>query len=323
MNDTAHLGHDHGWFGELVEHLFESTPLPAQWQEFCSHLVIDTLSIFFLLIVVMTVVYFINGFVNMDRLHHKLEHLQSIPGFLLATAAGVVSPFCTCSILPVLMGLLSVGVPVSVCLCYLTASSLLNITALLSLVAVAGPQFTLFYIALSLVILIVSSVIFSLLRLNTDASSLLREHHHHHEQQVCSHCFWHRLKCAFLSTLSVFRKCWIYILAGVVLSSGIMALFSIDTLTAIVNENVFLSTTIVSLVGIPVHSDIFSIAPVLTLFLRISPVVAMAFSLSTMVLSIPSIVILARALKVKTVALYCGVLIALTLLINWAGALIV
>ena len=322
MNEAAHLGHDHGWFGELVEQLFSKTALPDQWQDFLSHLLIDAVNIFALLLLVMTVIYFLSSYINMDKLHHRLEHLKSIPGFLLAAVAGMISPFCSCSIMPVLMGLLSVGVPVSVCLCYLTASSLLNITAVLSLFAVAGPQFAIAYLIFSTVLLIASSIAFSLLKLDAGAHSLLDEHHHHHEQKICGHCFWHRLKCALLSTLTVFRKCWLYILLGVMLSSAIMAFFPMETLTRVVNENGFLSTSIVTIVGIPIHSDIFSIAPVLLLLLQISPAVAMAFALATMVLSIPSIVILTRALKAKTVAVYCGVLIALTFAINWIGLLV-
>ena len=89
----------------------------------------------------MTAVYFLSSYINMDKLHRKLAHLNSIPGYLLAAAAGMLSPFCSCSILPVLIGLISVGVPVSVCLCYLTASSLINLTAIVSVFAVAGVQF--------------------------------------------------------------------------------------------------------------------------------------------------------------------------------------
>lgn len=317
MNETSHLGHEHGWLGEWIEEWFHHSDLPEPWQDFFSHMLIDVITIFFLLVVVMTIVYFISSYINMDKLHHKLEHLKSLPGFLLATVAGMVSPFCSCSIMPVLMGLLSVGVPTSVCLCYLTASSLLNITAILSLFAVTGPQFAGIYIGISLVILCASSLLFSGMKLDGSTHSLLEEHHHHHQPQICTHCFWHRLKCALLSTFAVFRKCWIYILLGVVLSSAIMAFFPMDALTQVVNENGFLSSSIVTVVGIPIHSDIFSIAPVLTLLLQISPAVAMAFSISTMVLSIPSVIILTRALRGKTVAVYCGVLVGLTFLANW------
>lgn len=317
MHDHIHAGHDHGAFGELVESLFAKTPLSEQWQEFFTHFFIDIIQIFALLLLVMTVVYFLNSYINMDKLHQKLAHLKSLPGFLLAAAAGVLSPFCSCSIIPVLMGFLSVGVPVSVCLCYLTASSMLNITALLSVYAVTGPAFGTTYLLASLFILAVSSLLFSLLRLDSAAKTLADKHHHHHEEQVCDHCIWHRIRCALLSALTLLQKCWIFILFGVLLSSAIMTFFSMDTITRVVNENEFLSATIVSLIGIPIHSDIFSVSPVLLLLQEISPVVALSFATATMAISVPSIVILTRALKTKTVLIYCGILIGIVLLTSW------
>lgn len=321
MQTESH-GHNHGAFGEWIEHLFSLTSLPEDWQEFLSHFVIDTLQIFLLLIVVMTAIYFISSYINMDKLHHKLEHLKSIPGFALAIAAGTLSPFCSCSIIPVLIGLLSVGVPASVCLCYLTASSMINLTAVISVYAVAGPWFGTAYLICSLLIIIGSSILLSVFKLDSGVKHYVDEHHHHHVQQTCNHCIWHRLKCALLSTFHVFSECWFYVVLGVALSSGVTAFLSMESITQAVNSNTFLSTTLVTLVGIPIHSDIFSIAPVLTLLIEISPVVALGFALSSMVISIPSIVILTRALKAKTVAIYCGTIVVTTLLVSYACILL-
>ena len=154
-----HAGHDHGLLGEWIEALTERLPVPESVHEFITHFITDSLNIFLLLFVVMTAVYFLSSYINMDKLHRKLAHLNSIPGYLLAAAAGMLSPFCSCSILPVLIGLISVGVPVSVCLCYLTASSLINLTAIVSVFAVAGVQFGVAYLIGSVIILIALSVL--------------------------------------------------------------------------------------------------------------------------------------------------------------------
>ena len=316
---TLQAGHNHGAFGELIERLFDLLPIPETFRTFLSHMVIDTVNIFVLLLLVMTAVYFLSSYIKMDKLHEKLSHLKSIPGFLLAIAVGVLSPFCSCSIIPVLIGLISVGVPVSVCLCYLTASSMINLTAVFSLFAVAGPKFGLVYLAACLIIIVGSSVAFSFLKMDSGVKNYVDEHHHHHEECSTKHGLGSRLKCAFLSTLNVFKKCFVYIVLGVALSSAIMTFFSMDAITRVVDENSFLSTTIAFVIGLPIHSDIFSVAPVLTLLLEISPSVALAFVLPTMALSIPSVVILTRALKTKVVAVYCGVIVAITLAVSYLG----
>ncbi|MCI5923183.1 MAG: permease [Oscillospiraceae bacterium] len=315
-----HAGHDHGLLGEWVEALTERLPVSESVHEFITHFITDSLNIFLLLFVVMTAVYFLSSYINMDKLHRKLAHLNSIPGYLLAAAAGMLSPFCSCSILPVLIGLISVGVPVSVCLCYLTASSLINLTAIVSVFAVAGVQFGVAYLIGSVIILIALSVLLASLKLDSGVKHYDCEHHHDHEHAPKT--VGARLKHALLDMLNMVKKCWLFILLGVALSSAIMAFFSLDAITQIVNSNEMLSSLIVSVVGIPIHSDIFTIAPVLLLLLKISPAVALSFALSSMVISIPSAILLTRALRGKTVALYCAAATGITMLVGLLSCLI-
>lgn len=318
-HEHNHTGHNHGFFGEWIEHLLEHVNMNEKLRELLGHIIVDTLHIFFLLLVVMFAVYLLTSYINMDKLHKKLGSLKSIWGFLLATFIGVLSPFCSCSIIPVLMGFLSVGVPVSVCLCFLTASSMINLTAILSLYATTGTTFTLTYIICSLIIITISSIVFSLMKLDNSVSNY---HSHHHDSDNKPVTFKEHLTSSLSCTFDVFKRSFLFIIIGVVLSSVIMTYLSIDHLTEMVNNNSFLSATIVSLIGIPVHSDIFSIAPILLLLKTISPNVAMTFTLATMAISLPSVIILTRAIKTKTVLVYCGVICALTILIGYATILV-
>ena len=316
----VHAGHNHGFLGEWIESLIEGFSLPHTVSEFITHFIVDTLTIFVLLAVIMTAVYFISSYINMEKLHHTLARLNSVPGFLLAVAAGTISPFCSCSILPVLIGLISVGVPVRICLCYLTSSSLLNLTAILSVFAIAGPSFGAAYVAASLVILILLAHILKLFPLEQGVKRYECEHpHEHHAHEKTAGARFHH---ALLDMLAVLRKCAVFILLGVALSSAVMAFFSLDTITKIVNDNELLSTAIVTLIGLPIHSDIFSIAPVLLLLLKISPAVALTFTLSSMVISVPSAILLTRALRIRVVLLYCGIAAVVSLLVGMASIFI-
>lgn len=314
-----HAGHSHSFLGEITENVLSLTGLKEPYLDFFSHIIVDTLNIFFLLIVVMTVVFFLTSYIDMKKLHQKLSSLKSIGGFILATLIGVLSPFCSCSIVPVLMGLISMGVPISVCLCYLTASSMLNLTAILSLFATIGPQFSIIYIICSVLIIIISSVIFSFCKLDNSISPY---HAHHHDSFKKDQKFSVRLKSALSCTFDVFKRSYLFVLTGVILSSFIMAFFSIDTLSNLVNDNAVLSTAIVSVIGIPLHSDVFSIAPIIEILTILSPSVALTFALSTMAISLPSIIILTRAIKIKTVLIYCGVITAITVSIGYIGLLV-
>lgn len=310
----VHAGHNHGFLGEWIEAFVHLFSLPESVSEFITHFLTDTITIFFLLAVIMTAVYFLSSYINMEKLHHTLARLNSIPGFLLAVAAGTVSPFCSCSILPVLIGLISVGVPVRICLCYLTSSSLLNLTAILSVFAIAGPSFGVAYLVASLIVLVLLALVLKLFPLEQGVKHYECEHpHEHHAHEKTARARFHH---ALLDMLAVLRKCAVFVLLGVALSSAVMAFFSLDTITQIVNDNELLSTAIVTLIGLPIHSDIFSIAPVLLLLLKISPAVALTFTLSSMVISVPSAILLTRALRVRIVLLYCAIAAVLSFLVG-------
>lgn len=308
---ATHAGHNHGGISEWLVSFLDHIPMDELLRTCISHIIIDAVNVFSLLIVIMFAVFLISGYFDIGRLQKKLHGLKSIWGFILAIFIGILSPFCSCSIIPVLMGFLSVGVPVSVCLCFLTASSMINITAIVSLYATTGVQFTTTYILASLFIIIVSSIIFSIFKLDSSVSSY---HSHHHDEGTPLTDLKSRLKSAFFCTLNVLKRSALFILFGVILSSVIMTYLPIDTLADVVGENSALSVTLIGLIGIPIHSDIFSVAPLINLFLSLSKGLALTFTLATMAISLPSIILLSRAIKLKTVLCYCGVIIVLTLL---------
>lgn len=296
--------------GGAVHHFLENLGFGEQAVEFGTHVAADCMEVFVLLFVVMTGVYFLQSYINLEGLKQRLARLKNFWGYLLAAVLGMLSPFCSCSIVPVLLGLLSMGVPMSVCLCMMTASSLLNLTALTSLYTLMGPSFFGTYFVTALVIVAVSSVIFSRLSFVDATKEYHLGHHHHHESKPTTA---KRLLYAVQNAWGVFRSSWAYIVAGVVLSAAIIAFAPMEKLVQVINSHSILSATMAALIGLPIHSDVFSILPVLRLLYQVCPSVAVAFSISTMVISIPGMVLLSRVLKPKVILQYTGTLAALTL----------
>lgn len=310
---TAHAGHSHSFLGGIAEKVLSQMNMSDNLRECLTHIITDSINVFFLLIAVMLIVFLATSYVNLSKLQEKLASLRSVVGFLLAILLGVLSPFCSCSIIPVLMGFLSVGVPMSVCLCFLTASSMLNITAIISLYSIMGPTFTLYYLIIALIIIIVSTIVFVLLKLEHTVGEY---HSHEHHDEVEAVTFSQKMYSAWQCTLNVLKRSWIFILVGIVLSAIIMSYLPIEQFAEVVEENSVVSTLIVSLIGIPIHSEIFSIAPILQLFSSISRQLAIAFVISTMAISVPTIVVMFRVVKAKTVLIYCGTIISLALILS-------
>lgn len=314
LSASTHVGHQHGAFGEFIEWLLDLTPLNETVKSLFNHIIVDSVNVFALLLVVMVAIFFLSTYIDMGKLNKKLGSLKSIWGFMLAIAIGVLSPFCSCSTIPVLMGFLSVGVPVPVALCYLTASSMLNISALVSLYATSGTNFTLLYIGSALLVIILSSIVLSFAKLDNTVSDF---HSHHHQEHKKQQTLKQRITSALLCTANVVKRSYLFILLGVILSAAIMTYFSVDTLSVMVKDNSVISTLLVGLVGIPLHSDIFSISSIITLLRQLSTGIALTFTLATMAISLPAIVILTRAIKAKTVFYYCGIIVVLTLLVSY------
>ena len=131
--------HDHSFFEELLEGL---TPILREGKRrlsFWATCSPDLLQIYLLLLVILFVVFWLQSFVDTGRMQRKLAGLKSVWGYLLAFALGLLSPFCSCGIIPVLMGLVAAGVPVAVCLCMYTTASLMNLTALTALLQHRRP----------------------------------------------------------------------------------------------------------------------------------------------------------------------------------------
>ena len=194
-----HAAHDHSFWEELLERFADHLPGGEATVEFLSHMIADTTQIYLILAIIMFFVFLAQSYVRTDRMQKKLTELKSVWGYLLAIALGMISPFCSCTIIPVLMGLVAVGVPVSVCLCMLTSASLLNITALTALYTMTGTGFATTYLVCSLLIVLASSVILSRISFQNSmqdyhlakCSCDTHEHHHEHGENCTCGCHDH------------------------------------------------------------------------------------------------------------------------------------
>ncbi len=323
--------HDEG-FGHILHHLMEELGLSHELTEFLSHIIIDCLEVMGLLLLVMGAVFFLQSYVNFDRIKAKLATLKSIWGYVLAVLLGMLSPFCSCSVIPLMLGLLSMGVPLSVCLCMLTSASLLNLTALMGISGLLNG-FLLPYVSGALLLIAGSSFVMSRVAYDASELSFSREDHHEHDHchsECCGEVHGHseelsavqRVKSAFLNAWNILRGVWLYILLGVGLSAALSSFFPMESIVRFVDENSLLSVVTAGLIGFPIHSDLFSSLPVLRLLLELSKESALTFALSAMSISIPGIMLLSRILRPKLLAIYSASLLILSLTLGCLSILL-
>lgn len=315
----------------MLEAFFESMGLPHEWTEFLLHFMADTINLFLILIVVMFAVSLLQTYIPFDRLQKKLSALGSVWGYLLALALGVVSPFCSCTIIPVVMGLISMGVPVQVALCYLTSAALLNVGTVVAMFSTMGVQFGGIYIAVSLLIAVLTSILIRPFAGKENVISYEAGHHHGHHchdenchihTECCHHEPKTRVGYCVDNVTHILRQTWVYMVLSVALSSAVISFVPIETLNTVIGQNNVLSPLLAGIVGAPIHADVFAILPLLQLLLPINRSATLAFALGAMAISIPEVVLLSRVFKPKTIAAYVVVLVVLSVVAGYLAALV-
>lgn len=322
--------HEHsGFISEGLHELLEGMGASHELTECIVHFVADTINIFLILLVVMFAVSFLRTFLDFEKLEQRLAKLKSVWGFLLAIVMGMLSPFCSCTIVPVVIGLLSMGVPTVICICFLTSASLLNLTALISFYSIAGASYTAWYVGISLVIIAAVCILLTVFGLNHRKYILsyaidereIEHHHHHHGECSCGHDHTRthdkslkgRLTESLHGVGHVLHDTWIYILLGVALSSAVMAFVPLDAIAGAIDHNNALSVVLAGLIGAPIHSDMFTIMPLVIMLKDISASVTLTFVTAAMVISVPEVVLLTRAFKPKFLAVYVSIVVLLSM----------
>lgn len=318
MNTTYNVHNHENIFSHIIEEIFENFGASHQLSEFFVHLITDTLNIFLLLFFIMFFVSFLQTYINYDRLKEKLVKLNNVWVYFLAVGFGIISPFCSCTIIPVLIGLVNLGIPTSVAICFFTSASLLNIAAIVTLYASTGFNFSLIYIISSLLIVLIVSVLMSKFKIKDSVKTYSINNCCSHDH---SHKKYHRVHTALHNTMHVFKGAWIFIIIGVVISSATLIFIPLDKITEIINNNY--SVLLVAIIGLPIHSDVFTILPILLMLKEMSIGVALSFALATMSISLPSVILLSRAFKVKFIFIYTVLLFALSVLIGYVGLIFI
>ena len=303
-----HFGLFGAWIEEPLEGLLERAGLSESLTHFLTHSLTDFLEIAVLLLVVVAAVSYLQTYIPYDRMKDKLKRLRGLPGYVLAL--GMLSPFCSCSIIPIMMGFLVSGVPLSFCLAFLTSASCLNLTALSAIFARFDLKFAVLYAVCGLVICVVNAAVLGptgeqLVRLD----KLLAVHHHHHDENTVGS----RLNKALCSAGLTFRNVWLFLLIGVLVSSAIAVFVPQQWIEAALSGNV-LALPLATLIGGCLHSDVFSVLPIVQTAYAYSPAVALTFLLATMLFSIAEWALLSQAFRGKLIARYCALLLALALL---------
>jgi uncharacterized membrane protein YraQ (UPF0718 family) len=278
-------------------------------------IIYDVLKIFFLLLFMIFLVSYIRSYITPEKTRKLLGGKKGILFNFVASLVGIVTPFCSCSSVPLFIGFVEAGVPLGVTFSFLITSPLVNEAAIAVLWAIFGLKLTIIYVISGVLIGVVGGYIIGLLKMEKHVADFvykIKSKELKEQKQTQKD----RLTFAKNEVKTIFNKVLIYVIAGVTLG-GIFHGFAPEGILAKYAGNSLFGVPIATLIGIPLYSNVMGMIPIIeSLVSKGLPLgTALAFLMAVTALSLPEIIILKKVLKKKliiTFVLVTGTAILIT-----------
>jgi uncharacterized membrane protein YraQ (UPF0718 family) len=265
-------------------------------------------------IMLLTLIIFFVGIIRTyftpERTRKALEGKRTFTGNVLASALGFVTPFCSCSAIPLFLGFVESGVPLGVTFSFLIASPMINEVAVILLYGMFGWKVALIYVGTGLCIAIIAGWIIGLLGLEKWVEPWVYQTHlgtgNEEEEKVT---FGNRISLGYEAVKEIVGKVWIYVALGIAVGAGAHGYVPEEFMAALMGKSAWYSVPLSVLIGIPLYSNSAGIVPIVSVLIEkgASLGTALAFMMSVIGLSLPEMIILRKVLKLPLIFTFIGI----------------
>ncbi len=280
----------------------------------------DTPKVLLLLTLIVFLVGIVRSFFTPERSRAILAGKRESVGNVLASLLGVVTPFCSCSAVPLFLGFVEVGIPLGVTLSFLVAAPMVNEVALVLLFGLFGWKVAALYLGTGLAVAIVSGFVLGRMKLERHVESWVFEAMQagtHHQSERLG--FTGRVGRGREAVREVVGKVWPWVVAGIAVGAGIHGYVPEGLLASFMGRSAWWSVPAAVLLGVPMYSNAAGIIPVVEALLGKGAALGtvLAFMMSVIGLSLPEVVILRKVLRPPLIAAFVGVVATGILLVGW------
>ena len=272
--------------------------------------VYDSPKVMLLLTLVVFVIGMIRSFFTPERNRKYLAGKREVVGNVMAALLGIVTPFCSCSAIPLFLGFVQAGVPLGVTFSFLIAAPMINEIALILLYGLLGWKVAALYLCSGLMIAVVAGWIIGRLNLEHWIEDWVQEMRTAPPLVIEQKPSWSdRVEQGLEAVRDIVGKVWVYVLAGIAAGAVIHGYVPEDFMSRIMGRDNWWSVPAAVLMGIPMYSSAAGMVPVVEALLGKGAALgtALAFMMSVIALSLPEMVILRKVLKPKMIALFVTV----------------
>ena len=268
----------------------------------------DVIKITVLLCVLIFVISYIQSYFPPERSKKILGRFHGIGANIISALLGTVTPFCSCSSIPLFIGFTSAGLPLGVTFSFLISSPMVDLGSLVLLMSIFGAKVAVIYVLVGLAIAVVGGTIIEKLHMEQQVESFIRSAG---SVDIESPTLTKRERVQYAKeqVVSTFRKVFPYILVGVGIGAVIHNWIPESWIEAVLGSNNPFGVLLATLVGVPMYADIFGTIPVAEALLAKGAQLGtiLAFMMAVTTLSLPSMIMLRKAIKPKLLALFIGV----------------
>ena len=283
----------------------------------------DTIKIMVLLGVLILIISYIQSYFPPERTKKILGRFHGVGANIVAALLGTVTPFCSCSSIPLFIGFTSAGLPLGVTFSFLISSPMVDLGSLVLLMSIFGWKVAVIYVLVGLVIAVVGGTLIEKLHLENQVEEYIRNGRSLDVPQEELH-FKDRMKYAWEQVVSTAKKVAPYVLVGVGIGAIIHNWIPEDFIVKVLGDNNPFGVILATVAGVPMYADIFGTIPIAEALLAKGALlgVVLSFMMGVTTLSLPSMIMLRKAVKPKLLGIFIAICTVGIILIGYLFNLI-
>lgn len=309
------------WLSNLIKILVENVfglSIKDQLGGSIHFFIYDVIKIFILLSVLIFTISYIQSFFPPERTRKILGRYNGISANILGALLGTVTPFCSCSSIPLFIGFTSAGLPIGVTFSFLISSPLVDLASVILLASIFNWKIAIAYVIVGIILAVIGGTIISKLKLEGYVEPFVFNNKVLEAAQE-ELTIRDRIDFSKEQVLSIIKKVWLYILIGVGIGAAIHNWVPESLISAVLGQDKWYSVLLATFVGIPMYADIFGTLPIAEALVSkgVGVGTALSFMMAVTALSLPSMIMLKKVVKTRLLVIFAGIVAVGIILIGY------
>ena len=298
----------------LVEDIF-GLAMTSRIGESVHFFIYDTIKIFILLTAVIFFISYFQSYFPPERTKQLLGNVKGFLGYVTGALLGTLTPFCSCSSIPIFIGFTSSGLPVGVTFSFLISSPMVDLASFIMLMSFFGLKFSIIYVVVGLILAVSGGYIIDRFNLGRD----IVRYNTTMDKPVDQLTVKDRITFSVEQVKDIFHRVWLYVLGGVLIGALIHNWIPESYIFSILGKDNPFAVVIATVIGMPIYADIFGTVPIAEALLAkgVSVGTILSFMMSVVALSLPSLIMLSKVVKGKLMIAFVSIMFTGIILIGY------